>query len=369
MHAGFSDRVYLALLVAGGILILAGGCRKKDPDFMKPGSWESRSLQCASETLVDLEKRLLDRAQEADRLMKELQKHLEDNQCPGGKHPQCVPGAGIQAIATLISGARIPGDETPYEEPESLPDEGDDLGEIGSLDVEAASKAKSVRRKSRLFKEEMGDDVKETRKETLPGTGPASETEPGPKEIAGKAGCGVEVTDKCSFLVQDTVISRLTIFLEQAAQLELEAHRYLESTGQRLNEQPVQNLFAGMRTLEGQIHELVTREELAMRRKGADEAFFQTMHPLVIKGIVSDLSVAVPAKLIEDLKKLVPMVNRGHGFFQRHETEWRQKVAAAIRHLHKSQRVHANVCLQRPNCWQFRQCVKRYQLPGILMLD
>jgi len=128
-------------------------------------------------------------------------------------------------------------------------------------------------------------------------------------------------------------------------------------------------MFEGLRILESQIRELVTREEFANRRKGDDEIFYKSLHPQVIKGILSDLSLSVPKKIMANLKVLIPMIQKSSKFFEQHVAEWNQKVGAAIRHLHKSQRVHANGCLDRPNCWQFRQCVKRYNLPGILMLE
>ena len=347
------------------------GCKKKDPAQLESGKWVARNLQCARETLDDLEKRVLQKVSDADKLMKELQEHLLKHQCPVGKHPDCIPGAGISAVATLISAARLSpeADETEPEIMEKTDDTGDpEIKDPDSLDAEGLAAAK-LARKNRVVKEEMGEAIEEKKPAGLPGDAPASEVEPGPEEIARKAGCGMEVPESCTFLTQDTVVSKLTMLLEQAAQLEQEVQRFLEATGQRFADLPVQELFEGMRTMESQIHELVTREELALRRKGDDEAFYRSLHPQIIKGILSDLSLSVPKKIQADLKLLIPMIRKSSKFFDEHVPEWNQKVGAAIRHLHKSQRVHANACLDRPNCWQFRQCVKRYNLPGILMLE
>jgi len=348
------------------------GCKKKNPAELDSGRWVSRNLQCAGQTLTELEKRVSEKISEAEKLMKELQDHLLKHQCPVGKHPDCIPDAGIQAIATLISSGQV-SPETGGTEPgvqEKVPDEPGDseLKDTDSLDAEALATAKKAR-KEKLVKEEMGDTVEEPKTAILPGEAPASETEPGPQEIARKAGCGMEVPESCAFLAQDTIVSKLTMFLEQAAQLEQEVQRFLEATGQEFPERPVQAMFEGVRTLESQIHELVTREELANRRKGDDEAFYKSLHPLIIKGILSDLSLSVPKKIMADLRTLIPMIQKSSKFFDQHVPEWNQKVGAAIRHLNKSQRVFANGCLERPNCWQFRQCVKRYNLPGILMLE
>jgi len=351
--------------------LLFSGCKKKDPAQLESGKWVARNLQCARETLDDLEKRVLQKVSDADKLMKELQEHLLKHQCPVGKHPDCIPGAGISAVATLISAARLSpeADETEPEIQEKTDDTGEpEIKDPDSLDAEGLSAAK-LARKNRIVKEEMGEAIEEKKPEGLPGDAPASEVEPGPEEIARKAGCGMEVPESCTFLTQDTVVSKLTMLLEQAAQLEQEVQRFLSATGQRFADLPVQELFEGMRTMESQIHELVTREELALRRKGDDEAFYRSLHPQIIKGILSDLSLSVPKKIQADLKLLIPMIRKSSKFFDEHEPEWNQKVGAAIRHLHKSQRVHANACLDRPNCWQFRQCVKRYNLPGILMLE
>ena len=344
------------------------GCKKKDPSKLDSGQWVARNLQCAGETLSELEKRVLDKVSETEKLIRELQDHLQKNQCPVGKHPDCIPDAGIQAIATLISSAGVSTDEKPEVQENTEEPEDTELKDVDSLDAEALNTAKKAKR-DRLVKEDMGDTVEEPKPTPLPDAPPASETEPRPEEIARKAGCGMEVPTTCTFLSQDTVVSKLTAFVEQAAQLEQEVQRYLEATGQTFPEKPLQGLFEGVRTLESQIHELVTREELAGRRKGDDEAFFQSLHPQIIKGILSDLSLSVPKKIIADLKLLVPLIQKSSKFFDQHQDEWNQKVGASIRHLHKSQRVHANGCLERPNCWQFRQCVKRYSLPGILMLE
>lgn len=356
----------LIFLTAGPVAF--SGCKKKDPSKLDTGGWVTRNLQCAGETLADLEKRVLEKVTESEKLIQELQGHLQKHQCPVGKHPECVPDAGIQAITTLISTAHVPTDEEPQvpDEPEEPGDA--ELKDVDSLDAEAATTARKAKR-DRLVKEDMGDTVEEAKPTPLPDGAPAAETEPGPQEIARKAGCGMDVPETCTFLTQDTVVSKLTVFVEQAAQLEQEVQRFLEATGQTFSEKPLQELFEGMRTLESQIRELVTREELAGRRKGDDEAIYKSLHPQIIKGILCDLSLSVPKKVIADLRLLIPMIQLSSKFFDQHKDEWNQKVGAAIRHLHKSQRVHANGCLERPNCWQFRQCVKRYNLPGILMLE
>ncbi len=342
------------------------GCKKKDPSRLDSRNWVDRNLQCAKETLADLEKRVQDKVTEAEKLLTELQEHLQKHQCPVGKHAECVPGAGITAVATLISGARVPGEDEQDPKTDRTPEL--IVPEGPSLDAEGEAAAKKARDK-RLVNEDMGDKVVDEKPAPLPGDSPAAETEPGPQDIAKRAGCGMDVPETCSFLAQDPVVSKLTVFCEQAAQLELEVARFLAATGQELPEKPLSELFESMRVLEAQIHELVTREELAARRKGDDEAFYRSMHPQVIKGVLSDLSVAVPKQIAADLRFLVPRIQKSARFFDEHESEWNQKVGAAIRHLHKSQRVHANHCLERPNCWQFRQCVKRYNLPGILMLE
>lgn len=363
MRRAYPGWILPLLIVLSAWPLTLSGCKKKDPARLGARQWVVRNLQCAKDTLADLEKRVQEKMAETDQLLNELQAHLLKHQCPVGKHPECVPGAGITAVATLISAARVPGEEEP------APDPGADVPQDPDvLEAEALALAK----KTNIERPVQADDepaVKTPRPAPLPGDAPASDTEPGPQEIAKRAGCGMDVPESCSFLSQDTVVSRLTLFCEQAAQLEQEVGRFLQATGQDAPERSLQELFESMRTLEGQTHELLTREELAARRKGDDEAFYRSMHPQVIKGIISDLSLAVPKKIVADLKFLIPRIQKSAKFFNQHEAEWNQKLGAAIRHLHKSQRVHANHCLERQNCWQFRQCVKRYNLPGILMLE
>jgi len=364
MRHPFPGGILPLLIVLTAWPLTFSGCRKKDPSRLDTRHWVDRNLRCAKDTLADLERRVQGKMSEADSLMADLQAHLQKHQCPVGKHPECIPTAGISAVATLLSGARVPGQEEPTPDPgaEDVPQDPD------VLEAEALALAKKAKIQ-RPAPDATEDATKKPRPVTLPGDAPASDTEPGPQEIARRAGCGMDVPETCSFLPQDTVVSRLTLFCEQAAQLEQEVGRFLQATGQEAPERSLQELFESMRTLESQIHELVTREELAVRRKGDDEAFYRSMHPQVIKGIISDLSLAAPKKIAADLKLLVPKIQKAAKFFDVHQVEWNQKLGAAIRHLHKSQRVHANLCLERPNCWQFRQCVKRYNLPGILMLE
>jgi hypothetical protein len=361
MRHPFPGWIFISLIILTAWPLTFSGCKKKDPSRLDTRQWVSRNLRCAQDTLADLERRVSDKMSEAERLMTELQTHLQKHQCPVGKHPECVPTAGTSAVATLLSGARVPGEGEPVTDDEPGVPQDPDV-----LEDEALALAKKVKAEPTPTDE---DATRKPKPALLPGDAPASDTEPGPQEIARRAGCGMDVPEACSFLPQDTVVSRLTMFCEQAAQLEQEVVRFLQATGQEAPERSLQELFESMRTLEGQIHELVTREELAARRKGDDEAFYRSMHPQVIKGIISDLSLAVPKKIIADLRSMVPRVQKSAKFFDQHEAEWNQKLGAAIRHLHKSQRVHANHCLGRPNCWQFRQCVKRYNLPGILMLE
>jgi len=205
------------------------GCKKKNPAELDSGRWVSRHLQCAGETLAELEKRVSEKISEADKLMKELQEHLQKHQCPVGKHPDCVPDAAIQAIATLISSGRVVEEAVePEVQEKTVPTADSDLNDTDSLDAEALATAKKALKEKRV-KEEMGDTIVEPKPAALPGAAPASETEPGPEEIARKAGCGMDVPESCTFLTQDIIVSKLTAFLEQAAQLELEVQRFLEA--------------------------------------------------------------------------------------------------------------------------------------------
>lgn len=354
-----------AVFMVSGFGVLPG-CRKQDPSRLDQEKWIARSHACARETLEDLKSRVQEKAKEAQKLLEELQKHLLAHQCPNGKHPDCIPMAGIQALTTLISSASVPAaNEPPEEQPADMADEPSEPVPPAGLDAVAAETAKRLNVKKKI-------DVPEPPSApapALPADAPAADSEPGPLEIARKAGCGMDVPPECTLLAQDTVVSKLALFVEQAAQLELEVQRFLEAAGVRFDEKPLAELFESIKTLEAQIHELVSREELASRRKGVDLEFFNAMKPQVIKGIISDLSLAVPKQVISDLNDLVPRIEKSVKFYDEHGSEWTQKLQAVTRNLQKSQRVHANFCLTRPNCWQFRQCVKRYELPGILMLD
>ncbi len=359
-----------AVVFVGLGLVMLPGCRKQDPSRLDQEKWVARSHVCARETLENLKTRVEEKVQEAQKLLEELQKHLLAQKCPNGKHPDCIPMAGIQAITTLISSAAVPvveeddagNADMKTGEGEAASEEPADSAE--SLDRVVVETAKRLKAKGKLDVPADSGAAPAPAAET-----PAADSEPGPLEIARKADCGMDVPPECTLLAQDTVVSKLALFVEQAAQLEVEVQRFLEAAGARFDEKPVAELFESIKTLESQIHELVSREELATRRRGRDLEFFEAMKPQVIKGIISDLSLSVPKKVIADLNDLVPRIQKAVRFYDEHASEWTQKLHSTTRNLHKSQRVHANFCLTRPNCWQFRQCVKRYELPGILMLE
>lgn len=363
--------VAVVCLIAG----FSTSCKKKDPSRLDHSKWIARNHVCARETLAELKTSVQEKAQEAQELLEELQKHLLAHQCPNGKHPDCIPAAGIQALTTLISSAAVPTeDETTASsdantdpqsastQPDTEPEDQEAVHD--SLDTIAVDTAKRLKAKGNFQ-----EPKPKTTNTALPMDAPLADREPGPLEIARKAGCGMEVPPECTLLTQDTVVSKLALFVEQVAQLESKVQRFLESAGTRLEDKPIGALFESIKTLELQIHELVSREELATRRKGRDLAFFEAMKPDVIKGIISDLSLAVPKQIISNLNDLVPYIEKAVKFYNDHSSEWTQKLQAVTRNFQKFQRVHANVCLTRPNCWQFRQCIKRYELPGILMLE
>jgi hypothetical protein len=369
--------------------LLISSCQRKDPTDLSEDKWVKRNISCAKEAVDEITRKIKIKIEEGKALQKTLTKYLTQKGCPLASHIECDPELGIQAIATYISNGKLSSKEKPKSPAD---DTGDNSG--GSLNNEFKNFTNSKFIKNKYAGKTKkgglkGNKIVDT--SLAPKVKLEQDTGLSPDFLAQKSGCGVKVTKDCSFLKLDYVISKMVSFNEQVVKLENEIEAILILTHQlrhgaiqswgKLDGQDIKMpsmkpglyksiesikpIYAALKTLENQTRELVTRESLAARKKGAYLEFYNSLKPLKIKGIIIDLTKVVPVTITSRLSKYLPKLKKGKKFISKNEESWKSKQRRSIKNLSRSKREYANMCLRKTKCWQFRSCVQRFKLPGI----
>ncbi|MBN2724163.1 MAG: hypothetical protein JXR95_08850 [Deltaproteobacteria bacterium] len=354
MKKKYSRLAIWVLMVA----VFYSGCKQKDPAELDMKEWVDRNDSCAVQAIKDIHERLRKKIADAEELTKQLQAELLKGNCPLAKNPECIPEVGVQAMATYISYAanRI----IKKTSNDSIVDNADNESIADAL---AGLKKKGGGRElktSGKIPEKKESPKVEVRTEAI-------QNELSPEVLEKKSMCAMKVSEKCSFETLDKIVAKLIVFADQVRNFEKEIKSILSTTSSHISQDSVLGMYKILKTIESNVSDLVLREEASRKNPKMYGQRYNAINPLKIKGIMVNMTGAIPSTITSILKKYSPALKKSKEMYIANRDGFKSRLRAQSKNFFRDKRMHANNCLEKKGCWNFRTCIKRFSLPGILM--
>ncbi|MBU1221743.1 hypothetical protein KKF34_13140 [Myxococcota bacterium] len=345
----------IPLLILLGALLTNISCSKKDPAELETGQWVERNDKCALEAIRKTKEQLDAKIKKSEEILKQIQAELLKGNCPLAQNPECIPEVGVQAIATYISSASsrsVSNSKDSIIEDENTGSIVDELNQFRKTKVGKKSVGKT-----REKKEEKPVEVK---KEVIPVDLTAELLEK-------KSLCSMKVDKNCQFQTLDKIIARLIIVANQMRNYETEIRNVLNITGVKPESERIYSFYQILKTIESTIPDLVTREIAAKKNYKTYGIRYEAVMPLRLKGMLINITAAIPSAITSMLRKYGANLKSSEKIYVTNREGYKSALRAQSRKLGRDKRMNANHCLDMKGCWNFRTCLNRFQLPGILL--